>query len=76
MEQRTWEQMKADNDGATWIVDGKFCRDYVRDTSDPDVQNLLDKENVPEWAKTGFNGCWSCCKINSCERCIASYQEK
>lgn len=56
IELRTWEQMKADNDGAIWIIDGEFCRDYVRDTSDPAVQKLLKKENVPEWAKPGFNG--------------------
>ncbi len=28
METRTWNQMKKANEGAAWIVDGKFCNEY------------------------------------------------
>lgn len=76
-ESRTWEQMKADNDGAVWIDEnGEFCSAFTRSVSDPAVTALLDKEDGPEWAKTGFNGCWSCDKADTCERYLSSFRTR
>lgn len=74
-ETRNWEQMRADNDGSAWInEDGEFCREYVRTPSDEDVENILSAYTVPEWAKPGFNGCWSCDRMVTCPK-VRSYQE-
>lgn len=68
-ENRTWQQMRRDNDGAAWIDrSGDFCYEYKR-TSTPEVMEILARENVPEWKKTGFNGCWSCDNMINCHFC-------
>lgn len=66
IDSRSWEKFRADNESAAFIQDGEFCKEFIRDTSDPEVQKLLDAEKVPEWKKTGFNGCWSCKKSFDC----------
>ena len=69
-ETRSWEQMRRDNIGAAWInKDGNFCEEYKR-TSTPEVMEMLSRENLPEWKKPGFNGCWSC------DRCIECHFKK
>ena len=76
IEKRTWEQIKRDNVGACWIDDnGEFCKDFVRDLSDPEIRKIIKEEDAPEWAKTGFNGCWSCKNMDSCERRRLALQE-
>ena len=74
-EHRTWEQMKQDNTGAPWIVDGEFCADFKRTSQSDDVNTLLDlerKEGLLEWQITGFNGCWSCDRTSdrNCKRLL------
>jgi len=68
VERRSWEQMKEDNAGADWIVDGKLCKNYVRDCEDENVKKILQQQRkdlgLQEWQLPGFNGCWSCDKIN------------
>ena len=68
MDSRNWEQFKADNEGKAFIQDGEFCKDFERVYISADDKKILDAENVPEWKKTGFNGCWSCMRIFSCQR--------
>lgn len=61
-EHRSWDQMKRDNTGAAWIVNGEFCHNYRR-TSSSDVNAILEqhrKAGLLEWQMPGFNGCWSC----------------
>ena len=69
-EQRTWEQMRRDNDGAAWIEpSGVFCKRYSRTSISDDVNMLLDEQRaagLEEWQLSGFNGCWSCDKCNEC----------
>lgn len=68
-ETRTWEQMRADNDGAAWIEDdGTFCSQYTRTSDVEEVRRILAGSACPEWAKPGFNGCWSCDNTLTCER--------
>lgn len=77
MDCRTWEQFKADNIGKAFIQDGEFCKDFERAGSNADVRKILDAEDVPEWKKTGFNGCWSCMKIFTCDKLdIARFMNK
>ena len=67
-EHRNWEQMKRDNEGAAWIVDGEFCRNFIRTSSD-EVNAILEqqrKTGLQEWQMPGFNGCWSCDHWHDC----------
>lgn len=67
MEIRTWEEMKRDNQEAAWInKDGGFCDKYKRTIKDPEVSKIVNKENVPEYKKHGFNEHWSCDNIIEC----------
>lgn len=63
MESRTWEQMRADNNGVAWIDEnGDFCKKFSRDN-----QYLPPEEkSLPGWKQTGFNGCWSCVHYLNC----------
>jgi len=67
-ERRSWDQMKKDNDGADWIVNGEFCKNYRRAPVNKGADSILQKHRnelgLQEWQLTGFNGCWSCDKIN------------
>lgn len=68
MDSRNWEQFKADNEKAVFIQNGEFCKRFIRDIDDDEVKKLLDAEDVPEWKKTGFNGCISCARFFHCKR--------
>ena len=73
-EHRSWEQMKSDNDGAAWIIDGEFCPNYKRSLGSKEANDILESERmegVEEWQLAGFNGCWSCDKILNCQFYIA-----
>ena len=62
-ELRNWEQMKRDNIGAAWIVNGEFCGNYIRTSQDGRVNEILERyreTGLEEWQLCGFNGCWSC----------------
>lgn len=76
IDRRTWDQVKKHNEGAPWIDEnGDFCKDFIRDLSDPFVRMIIEGEDAPEWAKTGFNGCWSCKNMGNCKRRELALQE-
>ena len=67
-EHRSWEELKSDNLGAAWVVNGEFCPDYTR-TSDAGVNTILEQHResgLLEWQISGFNGCWSCDHMQTC----------
>ena len=69
-EKRSWEQIKEDNTGAAWIVNGEFCLNYKRNSRNGDVNIFLEqdrKAGLLEWQLPGFNGCWSCVRMTDCQ---------
>ena len=78
-ETRTWEQMRADNEGAVWIDDnGEFCEHYEDDGRpfaglSKEVQE--EQKKLQPWQRLVFNGCWSCANAPYCERYINSFQK-
>ena len=75
-ENRTWEQMKSDNAGASWIMDnGEFCDKYKHEfnfTSGELNRSEIDffnqEQKIVGWKQRGFNGCWSCDNMQNCKR--------
>lgn len=72
---RTWEQMRSDNEGATWIVNGEFCERYKRDMmsfiqdgeqSEKTIAFFEQQQKLSGWKQIGFNGCWSCAHTLEC----------
>ena len=68
MEGRSWEQFVYDNEGKTFIKNGRLCPDYKRFRTEAELA-LLEKNgyaDLEEWQMPGFNGCWSCDHTLSC----------
>lgn len=68
-EHRSWEQVKSYNQGADWIVNGEFCKEYERTSTCDAVNEILEnymKSGLEGWQIPGFNGCWSCDHMIDC----------
>ena len=77
VERRNWEQMKRDNVGAPWIVNGEFCGNYKRTSVNAAVNALHEQDRemgLKEWQMAGFNGCWSCDHNLACQYNIHGIQ--